>query len=795
VSEPATQHQGAGRGGKWMILIIAVLAILAALGWAQVRIDTSLEPMLPQSSEARNTLRFLRDSSFASKAVLWFRLTGQDKTPSDLFAAADATEKKLDPKLITRVIRPPRGADALQEVLGLLDHAGELLTAQDLAELDTLSAPDALGKRLRECYLELLKPQGSLMQPVIRRDPLGINTRILARFYELSQGMGYNVQIQDGRLVHPDGRQLLLIVEAASSATNLAGSEALAAHLQSLCAAAPPGVQIVPICAQIHTAQNQQLMQHDIKWASVIDSVAFFLLFLAVRRDWRVAAVFLLPLVTILITIGLCALVFPNLSVIVIGMSITMAGSTMDYGIFVFTGLWLGADPKTDLQRMRKPLILCLLTTLGVFVAFLLSDIPAYRQLGVMTSISLILALLGAMFVLPVLPRPNRQSLPPRLGLPVRRWGAKMIPAVVAGGLLLTAAVILATRVRFDSDITKLDGITPAQRSAEAAFQSTWGRSDTEKALLVVTAKTRAQAEELSDQVNALMAGKIPQGRYVSLSSFWPSAATRHANQTRWRSYWTDQRLADLRRNLTAAGAPYDFSARAFEPFFQSLADPPQEQTASQILSTVEEQFVARSGPDWQILNYFEDTPENLAAAAAATHDLPAVQIVSRGAVGAAFARSAVSESYLLVPIALALIIGSLIVMTRSAVQSALMLLPVIAGIVTMLAIMVALAIPISVITVVVGIFVLALTTDYGIFAVVGWNRDEGLLGQGMISMHLSAITTVIGSAALLLGIHPATFQVGVSLTAGLLIGYLTAFLMVPGLCYLRHRRKKEPAP
>ena len=794
MSEPAIQGRGAGGGGTWMILIIAALALLAGIGGARVRIDTSLEPMLPESNEARATVSFLRDSSFASKAVLWVRLTGEGGTTADLLAAADAVEKKLDPKLITRVIRPPREGDALEEVLSLLDHAGELLTAEDLKELDSLSAPETLGKRMRECYLELLKPQGSMMQPVIRRDPLGINTRILSRFYELSQGMGYKVEIKDGRFVHADGRQLLMILEASSSATNLAGSEALAAHLEALCAAVPPGVKMVPICAQIHTAQNQQFMERDMKWASMIDAAAFFVLFLAVRRYWRGGAVFVLPLVTIAITIGLCGLAFSKLSVIVIGMSVTMAGSTMDYGIFVFTGLWLGSNPKEDMKRMRKPLILCLLTTLGVFVAFLLSDIPAYRQLGVMTSISLILALLGAMYVLPALPRPDRKVLAPRLGMPVRIWGAKMLPAAVAGCLLLVAAVILASHARFDSDITALDGITAGQRQAEAEFQTTWGKSDTEKALLVVNGKTRAEAEELSDKVNGLMAGKIKQGSYVSLSSFWPSGATRAANQARWRSYWNEQRVADLKRNLATTGAAYDFSARAFDPFFQSLAEPPRDDTARQILATLEEQFVARSGSDWQMLNYFEDTPANVAAARAVLRDVPAAQVVSRSAVSGAFAQSAVSESRLLAPIALALIVGSLIVMTRSVMQSALMLLPVVAGLTAMLAVMAALGIPISVVTVVVGIFVLALTTDYGVFAVLGWNRDEGLLGQGMISMHLSAATTVIGSAALLLGIHPATFQVGVSLTTGLLTGYLVALFVVPGLCHLWGRPTKEAA-
>jgi uncharacterized protein len=536
-------------------------------------------------------------------------------------------------------------------------------------------------------------------------------------------------------------------------------------------------------------------MEHDMGWAGTINSVAFLLLFLAVRRDWRIGVVFALPLVTILITIGLCALIFPTLSVVVLGMGVTMAGATVDYGLFVFTGIWYSTDVKADLRRLRKPLLLCLLTTLGVFVSFLFSDVPTYRELGWMTCMFLILSFFGSLHVLPALPRPGRDSKPPRPGLPLRQWGAKMVPAVIVGGLAMVVFAVLATRVRFDSDITKLDGIRPELRRAESDFQTVWGRNDTEKGLLVVAGKTRSEAEELNDKANALMAGRIKQGRFVSLSSFWPSATARAANQARWQQYWTPQRVADLRKNLATAGAAYDFSAKAFDPFFQSLADPPRKDAPSQILATIEEQFVSRAGSDWQMLNFFEDTPDNLAVVTAVAREVPGAQVVSRSGISKAFAHSAIAESRLLVPISVILILGSVIVMTRNLAQSALILLPVTLGLLAMLATMAVMSISISVITVVVGIFVLALITDFGIYAVVGWDRNEGLLSQGMLSMHLSGITTIIGSAALLLGLHPAIFQVGASLTAGMLIGYLTAFLVVPGLCHLRDRRKKEAAP
>ena len=777
---------------KEIVLCLLVLIVASIAGFCRLRIDSSLEPLLPEKSEARRTVLFLRDSSFAAKAVLWFRLTGPGST-TDLIAAAEKIEKRADPTLV-KVINPPREADAFDQAFALMDHAGELLNQNDLVELDEATAPDALNKRMREVYLQLTKPEGSFMVPMIRRDPLGISSRILTRLLALTAGLGYKVEPKDGHLLSPDGRQLLLILETSGTATSLANSEALVAHLNALCAAAPPGIQIIPICGQIHTEQNSQLMQSDMNRAGLIDGVAFLLLFLIVCRDWRVAAVFLLPIVTIALTIGLCALFFPNLSTIVIGLAATMAGSAVDYGIFVYTAVWLGNDPAADVRRIQRPLIICNLTTLGVFIALLFSHIPAYRQLGYLTSVSLLLSLLGALYVLPALIKPGGRVMPLPHAMPLRRWGRLMVPVALLGVILFVAAAVVASRIKFDPDISQLDGVSAAVKQNEADFQHAWARTDTDQALLVVSAPTQEAAEQANDQVYRLIGDHLPDGQFVSLSSVWPSGATRAQNEQRWRTFWSAQRIATHRRDLAAAAAPYGFAANAFDPFFDNLTNFPPANASNQIIAAIEPQFVARGNGDWQMLSFFDDTAGNIAAVRTAIADRPDAQIVSRRALGQAFAASAVSETRLLVGLSAAFIIISLLLLTRSTVKSVIIMLPAIAGVIFMLALLTTMSLSISVVSVVVAILVMALASDYGVFSAYAWDGNESLLGQGMASMHLSSLTTLAGAGALIFARHPALHLVGVSMTSGILAGYLTAFVAIPAACHLLDRRRARGA-
>jgi predicted exporter len=776
-----------------MVPVMILLAVLSAAGWFRLRVDSTIEPLLPEKSEARRTFTFLNNSSFASTFLLWFRL-GDQGTVDQLYAAADNVEKNLDPKLVKQVMHPPQEADAVDQMMGLLDQAGQLLNADDLKQVEQLTQPGALSKRMHDCYMQLLRPEGSFMQEMFRKDPLGTNARILGRLAELKEGMGFRVEIKGGRLMNPDGRQLLLILETSTGAADFAGSEKLVNELNQLAATAPPGVEIIPVGAQIHTVENQRIMQKDMRFAGIANGIVFLALFLLVSRDWRVASIFLMPLLSIAITIGLCALVYPNLSIMVIGIALSMAGSAVDYGIFVYTAVTGSKDRKTDMKRIRVPLLISHLTTLGVFLAFLFSAIPAYRQLGWLTSISLVLSLLAALFVLPHFIKPGGKIFLLGKGMPLQKWGRLMVPMTFIGTVLVLVALFYARKTNFNSDINKLDGISPEARKNEDDFQKTWGRTDADLGLVVVTGKSREEAEEANDKIYAELHPKIESGNFVSLSGFWPSAKTRQANQARWNQFWSKDRIEKFRRDLDVAGEPYGFAADAFQPFFDSLAHPPANDQGQNIVQMFEDHFTAKSGNEYQMLSYFPDTADNVKQVHDLLRDHPEAQVVSKRALADAFASSAVAETRLLVGISSVFIVAFLLLLTRSFIRSFLIMLPAFTGLLAMLAVLAALHFSMNMVTVVAAIAVLALASDYGVFAVYAWENKEPLIGQGMASIHLCALTTATGTAALIFAHHPALLLVGISLTSGLLGGYTTALFVIPGLCYLLDQRRQRKA-
>lgn len=775
---------------------IAVLLVLSIIGWSQVRVDSSLEPLLPGTSDANSMLAFLRDSTFSTKAVLWLRVADEkqnDNAADDLallYDAANQIEKKLDPALVKGVMRPPAEADAIEEALGLLDHVGELLNEEQLAEIESKLTPESLKKRMRENYMQLMKPEGMFFQSIIRKDPLGISTVALTRLGQLTKDMSYRVEIKDGRFVHTDGRQLMLVLETATSAMSLDGSGALTDHLYDITDYATTlGVIATPIAGQIHTTQNHRMMEWDMQRAALINTIAFLLIFiLVIHRDWSVVAVFIMPVVTVFITLGLCALLFDKLSLVVIGMTTTMVGSAVDYGLFVYIARVLNpsGDPVADMRRVRRTLLTTHMMALGVFASFFFSDIPAYRQLGYLTTLSLVLSLLASLFILPMVlgHKPTAKRLPP--GPDLRKWGHLTWPVAAITYLLVPVMVWLSCGLGFDSDLSRFDGITQEVRQNEKDFHQVWSRNQTDMAMLVVQGKTQAEAQAASDRIYEKIKGHLPEGAYVSMTSFWPSQETRLKNLERWKTFWSPSRTEQLKKDLATAGEPYGFSAKAFSPFFDQLADPRPGQPPEKILESVSKQFTARSGQvgqqDWQMVNYFLDTPQNVAAARAIIHDEPGALVVSRMALNETFISTALSEVKLLSGISVGFILLSLIVIARGPVRAMLIISPAVIGMLAMLSVMALLHIPINVVTIVAGIVVLAVSIDYGVFTRHAWLGHETLFGQGMAAVHLSSWITLIATGSLLIADHPVMFVVGVSLTTGLGASYFTAVLVMPGV-------------
>jgi predicted exporter len=242
------------------------------------------------------------------------------------------------------------------------------------------------------------------------------------------------------------------------------------------------------IGGSLHTVSNEQVIKRDIAVASIIATIAFFLLFFLVFRDARAMFVFIFPLIAVIWGVILLAGIEHKLSYLVIGFGTAIVGIS-DYGLIVYIAMKRGTGASQPVP-LAKLVFIDAITTIFSFVVLYFSQIRGYHQLALFSIICLFICLMFSLFVLPLTLSWKRYSMveDPTVGDRLKniRWPAKITVGIWA--VVTIIFFILSLSIKLDSDVKKLDGSGPEVMRAEKSFHAVWG-GKTNQAILWSRAK------------------------------------------------------------------------------------------------------------------------------------------------------------------------------------------------------------------------------------------------------------------------------------------------------------------
>ncbi|MBU0477904.1 MMPL family transporter [bacterium] len=779
---------------KRLISVLAAgIIIFAAIGLRFISFDNNIELMLPANPEILRSMRFLRDSNLSDKVILSLKLKSSKYTTQDLIQAVDQLEKALKPPLITDVISGISKADLVQEMHLFMRYVPQLLNEQALSKIDRQITPEGVKTSLSRNYQQLLTPGSGFVMPFIRSDPLGIKSGFLANIGKLSSSLGYKVKIRDGHFISQNGRNAMLILKTPVRLTDGFGSKKLVAYLHKQLESLPEFVSADIIAGHIHTISNEDVIKRDILLTLTIASVAFLLLFLFIFRDIRAILIFLIPLISVLVSINLSAIVLGKLSYFIIGMGAVIAGIAVDYGIHVYLAVRTGAGRPDAVKKIIKPVIIAALTTIGVFAAFFFSSVQGYHQLALFSIISIILCLICALFVLPYLLTGKHYMELPAILKQRSSMHSQVFDriCVACWGVIIIAAIALSWQVEFNSDISQLDGSKQEIIQTEQEFHNVWGGAD-KPAILVISGENLEEALQCNERIYTEAVNEIGEKIFSSFAELWLSNQARIANSARWNKFWREGRETKLKELLQEHGQAYHFSDDAFSPFFKNLYTEKVIKNTPEGLTffdQLKERFVLKKADEYQVLSFFPDKDKCVKTLNAIISRYPRTFLVSRNAFSSILSQAVSSEVIFLSVIAGLLILILTCLLLRNIRLTVLALIPVITGILLILGIIPVLGLSLNAPCVIAGIIVIGLCIDYGIFMV--YTCEYNLKTGTRMAVSLSALTTVIGAGALLFALHPVLFSIGITLVIGVSGGYISALLVIPSMYRLWQKPKK----
>ncbi|HRT05024.1 MAG TPA: hypothetical protein P5204_04935 [Kiritimatiellia bacterium] len=772
----------------------AILGLVAAITLASAAalpfrtFDGRIDVMLPDRSDLREVFGLLRDIQVADKVLVTLAMRDGSAAPEALTAAAETYVAGLDPAWAAPLAPGFAAADVADDFAKLARRLPDYLSTADLRALrDGASSAAGVRAALQALKSRLQRPEGMWSAVAPGSDPLDWNGRLAASLLHAVFSFGYRAVPVGGHLMDPERRHLLLVLQTPVPMTDVAGGRGLLAHLAARAAELPTPVEARLVCGHLHTAGNEAIIRRDIRRTALAVSAVFLALFWGAYRDPRALGILLIPMLASVPALAAAAALFPSFSFIVLGFGSVIAGIAVDYGIHTYVAA-RSANPERNLAGIRRPVALSALTTLCVFVAFCFSCIPAYRQLGAFASFAIAISLVYAFWALPPFVR-RRESAVPESPPIAPAAGSRAHAAGIAIGAVLALAVGigLLARLALDPDVSKLDGTPQAVLDEETRAMAVWGGGPSRAAILVVEAPDENEALRLNDRLYAgLQDAGLPAAEISSLAPLWPSAETRRARRAAWNETWTDARIAELRRTVVQEAAALDYSEQAFAAFWEQFAewrDVAAEPESAGFLEPLRRQFVHGRDGVVRATTFIPDEPAWIDAALRLRQEMPELRVISRRAFSADLSAQVVGEmrrTTIWAGIFILLVTGLAL---RRAGMLALAVLPAVAGMVWGGAGMALWGLSLNVSNLIAGILVFGLCIDYGIC--MAYAQRRGMRRDTFRAVTLSALTTALGAAVLLIADHPAFLSIGVTLVFGVGAGYLCAWLVLPAMLTL----------
>ncbi len=832
-----------GRRYRLVFALSLLLLVGAVAAISRITFDTDVMNLLPPEEPAFvNFRQTMEDFGSFDNLLVGLALPPDAVTePYQDFAEELAGRLAEMPEIAGLDYRIEEPEELLRELFPgapfFLDEAGQ-------KELEARLSTAGIEGRVAELRRQLSTPQAIGLRSLLKIDPLGLS-EIMLRQVESGRG-SLEVDWTSGFYLSRDRRMLLLLVRPSERPQNIdfdrrlvTGVEerfkAVLGNWDEISGGEQPAPELVLGGAYLTALDDAELIQSDMVSNTASSVVGVLLLFLVAFRRPSALVYALVPLAFgLVLTFGFAGLALGELSNATSGVAALLIGLAIDF-VIVSYGRYVeerkrGVDPVSALAAMSgssgRAVVICAVTTAATFFAFLLTDFPGLRQMGILTGTGILFCLVSVLFLLPALlafgedHHRKRQTVPT---LYLHGFGAdRLIDAslrhprlVVWASLGFTLlAAFFVPRIGFEESMNAmrpegnrgLTGTAEVAKHFGAGFDFTMLVISGERVedVLTLTGKATEGAEKL-------VAEGVLEG-YQAVTSILPPPE-RQAATLAWLAAGRGGALDIGRITADFQRALADQGMRA-EPFADGLAllaralgrETPigvTEVGASTEGKKFLDQALRQVDGRWKtVVRLFP--PDNLWRREAPPQVLalaeqlgPDVVPVGSNVVNQRVREIVRADAFLAATAGLLLVALLIWADFRSLRDVAFCLLPLLVGIFWMLGLMAALGLKANFMNIFVSTMIIGIGVDYGVHVIHRYReieREGGVeLGAGLAetgkAVVAAALSTIVGFGSLSLSHYPGLRTTGYVAILGALATATVAITLVPALLELSSKR------
>jgi hypothetical protein len=807
----------------WGAGLVALLSILSA---SRLRFNPDILSLIPQNNKEVNDFRdVLQKMGTLDQHIVVVEIPpGRQVEDYEPLIESLARRYRALPTVADLQYRLPNPLEMMAEIL---PRALLLLTPAELDRVAAALSDARIEQSVAENRQALRTPQGIVARELVQNDPFHLLPIFLDKFK--SAGGGFRLDASSGYFLSADRTTLLMLVQPRrpaqdipfgrrfmASARRIEG-EALA-DLRREAGPDVPAPRIGYTGGYAISLYDAELIQKDVIYNVIFSCVGVLALFLyAFRRPAALLYAGVPMVLAVVGTFGLAGLLFGQLSSSSAVFGALVAGLGVDF-ITVLYGRYVaergrGAEPATAIREVYRSTLygvfFAALTTAATFYSYIFTEFKGMSELGVLTGTGILIFLICVLFLLPALLLATDRGGAADRRLELRSFGSdRLVRWAISrprATLLVWVAIVavcgvLATRLEFSDNVENLRAKGNQGVAYQALVTQKFGQSFGFMMYVVQAGDLDTVLRRTQDATRALQ-GEVEHGplaSFQSIASFLPPPSQQMAILARLRAGHDDtfsgaRIAATLHRALAANG----FRPDAYDPFlklFDQALAPAGPVGPGDIhderLAALLGRFLKRTADGYISVTYLYPkggswrrfVPRELVDLA----DRQGAILTGVNRLSSALRVIVKQDATRSTLLGFILVYAMFSLAYRSPKRGALVFVPFLAGAVCMLGLMALLRLQFNFINVYVGLFLVGVATDYGVYMLqrylespAGFPRGAPETGRAVV---MAALTCIVGFGSFALSHYPGLRSIGYACTFGVTLSALAAITLLPAL-------------
>jgi len=799
---------------------MAVLFIV--FGWFATRIhlEEDIDKLMPSSKNEDGSIKLaFADLKIKDKTFLLFEGLKEDVPPEQLSEICDQfVDTLLQCDSISHTIEDvfyQLPEDLMVDGVDYLSaHFPAYIDTTVYTRFDTLLTHEHFVQQMQQNYNDLQSEVGELFPELIQMDPMGMRTVLAEQFSPLLNGGTGSYKTINGHFFVPDSTVCLAFITPHFSATNTGQGSALFEMMNEQIeefAKSHPDVRISYHGTPASGYYNSSQIKRDLT-TTITGALILVLVFLLVSfRRWNTIPLLLLPVVFgTLFGLTMMYFIKGQFSLLALGIGGVVLGVALSYVLHVLTHQQYVGDIEQMLRDQVKPVWLGCLTTIGSFAGLIFIQTDLLRDFGLFAAF----AILGTtLFSLTYLPQFLKEKQSAKHSF---AWIDKIntypfdqkkpLLVVIVVMMVVCIGAYLVGGTRFDADMHNLGYEAELTEHSEQVLRDKTYTGDKQK-YFASKGKTMEEAIAnfalLDQKLDSLQQLGLVKS-YTHTNQIFVPLTVQQQRIDAWKAYWTEERLAKVRRLIAETASQAGLSQDAFDTFFEKVAEDyqPDALYKADLIPAGYQSTLMEQSYDGSFMCF---TSVRCANDSVRSSDSDYIRICDAIAQRPELlvldtyyyttdTLMRMSEDFnVLQWLSMAFVFVVLLFSFHFNLKYTILgFLPILLSWMIVLGAMVLFDIRFNLISIIISTFIFGIGVDYSIFVMDGLvHRDQQKLTFHKTAIFLSAVTLITTVSSMLIASHPAIRSVGFSTLVGLLSAVILSYVLQPAIFRWLNRQKK----